>query len=92
MKNKGLAIKDIAKAGQKAVATGLAKMAVDAARLKNINVIGGTGGVFYNEAITKTIKEYIEKEGFKFIGHDNSCSGDGSIALGQAIVTSVQNG
>jgi hydrogenase maturation protein HypF len=90
MKNKGIAIKDIAKAGQETIAIGLAKMAVDAASLKNLNVIGGTGGVFYNEAITKTIKKYVEKEGFKFIGHNNSCSGDGSISLGQAIVTSMQ--
>lgn len=91
MKNKGLDIKDIAKAGQYAVAIGLAKMAVDAAKLKNINVIGGTGGVFYNESITKTIKEYVREEGFTFVGHDNSCSGDGSISLGQAIIASVQN-
>ena len=42
--------------------------------------------VFYNEAITQYCKEYIEKEGLNFIQHKNSCCGDGSVSLGQAIV------
>ena len=76
----------IAVAGQKAVSIGLAKLAVESAKEKRIKTIGATGGVFYNEAITSYIKEYIEKEGFEFIQHINSCPGDGSVSLGQAIV------
>ncbi|MDR1722076.1 MAG: carbamoyltransferase HypF [Methanobrevibacter sp.] len=90
LKNKGLVIKDIAKAGQEAVAIGLATMAVNGANKKGIDVIGGTGGVFYNEAISKTIKDFVEKEGFKYIQHKNSCAGDGSVSLGQAIVASYK--
>ena len=30
--------------------------------------------------------EYVEKEGFEFIQHINSCPGDGSVSLGQAII------
>ena len=76
----------IAAAGQKAVSIGLAKLAIESAKEKGINTIGATGGVFYNEAITDYIKTYIEKEGFDFIQHINSCPGDGSVSLGQAIV------
>ena len=76
----------IAVAGQKAVSIGLAKLAVESAKEKGIKTIGATGGVFYNEAITSYIKEYIENEGFEFIQHVNSCPGDGSVSLGQAII------
>ena len=79
----------IAVAGQKAVSIGLAKLAVESAREKGIKTIGATGGVFYNEAITSHIKEYVEKEGFEFIQHINSCPGDGSVSLGQAIVAGI---
>ena len=79
----------IAVAGQKAVSIGLAKLAVESAKEKGIKTIGATGGVFYNEAITSHIKDAIEKEGFEFIQHINSCPGDGSVSLGQAIVAGV---
>ena len=69
----------IAVAGQKAVSIGLAKLAVESAKEK----------VFYNEAITAHIKEYVENEGFEFIQHINSCPGDGSVSLGQAIVAGI---
>ncbi len=79
----------IAVAGQKAVSIGLAKLAIESAKEKGIKTIGATGGVFYNEAITAHIKDAIEKEGFEFIQHINSCPGDGSVSLGQAIVAGV---
>ena len=79
----------IAVAGQKAVSIGLAELAVISAKEKGIKTIGATGGVFYNEAITDHIKTYIENEGFEFIQHINSCPGDGSVSLGQAIVAGV---
>ena len=77
---------DIAAAAQKAVAEGLSELAIKSADKKNLNTIGATGGVFYNEAISKTVKNYIEKNGYKFIQHINTCAGDGSVSLGQAIV------
>ncbi len=79
----------IAVVGQKAVSIGLAKLAVESAKEKGIRTIGATGGVFYNEAITDYIKTYIENEGFEFIQHVNSCPGDGSVSLGQAIVAGI---
>ncbi|WP_405270126.1 carbamoyltransferase HypF [Methanobrevibacter sp.] len=77
---------DVAAAGQKAVASGLSELAINACENKNIKNIGATGGVFYNEAITNTVKNHIEGNGFNFIQHKNTCAGDGSVSLGQAII------
>ena len=77
---------DVAAAGQIAVASGLSELAIMAAEKKGLNDIGATGGVFYNEAITDTVKNYIENNGFDFIQHKNTCAGDGSVSLGQAII------
>jgi hydrogenase maturation protein HypF len=80
--------KEIAAAGQANISEGLAKLATLCANKKGIDVIGATGGVFYNEAITLATKNYIEKEGFKFVQHINSCPGDGSVSLGQVAIVS----
>ena len=77
---------DVASAGQIAVATGLSELALKSADKKNIQDIGATGGVFYNEAITDCVKNYVENNGYNFIQHLNTCAGDGSVSLGQSIV------
>ena len=77
---------DVAAAGQFAVASGLSELAIKAAEKKNITEIGATGGVFYNEAITDTVKNHIENSEYNFIQHKNTCAGDGSVSLGQVIV------
>ena len=77
---------DVAAAGQAAVAKGLSELALRSADKKGIENIGATGGVFYNEAITNTVKNCIENNGYNFIQHLNTCAGDGSVSLGQAIV------
>lgn len=85
--SKGVNRKDIAAGAQIAIAKGLSQLAIENA--KDVDTIGATGGVFYNEAISKTCKDYITENGFKFIQHKNSCSGDGSVSVGQAIVGKV---
>ena len=80
----------IAAAGQEAISIGLAKLAIEAARDCGIDTVGVTGGTFYNEAITAHIKDCIENAGLKFIQHTNSCPGDGSVSLGQAIVAGIK--
>ena len=77
---------DVAAAGQSAVARGLSELALKSADKKNIKDIGATGGVFYNEAITNTVKNHVEGNGYNFIQHLNTCAGDGSVSLGQSIV------
>lgn len=79
----------IAAAGQEAVSIGLAKIAIEAAENCGIDTVGVSGGTFYNEAITAHIKDCIENAGLKFIQHTNSCPGDGSVSLGQAIVAGI---
>ena len=78
---------DVARAGQIAVAKGLSELAIIAAENKKIENIGATGGVLYNESITDTVKNYIENNGYEFIQHKNTCAGDGSVSLGQAIIS-----
>ena len=77
---------DIASAVQRAVATGLSELAVRSADKKGVENIAATGGVFYNEAISGCVKKYIEKRDYNFLQHINTCAGDGSVSLGQAII------
>lgn len=85
---KGESIKEIASAAQRVIAEGLSSIAIKVAEDKNLLNIGATGGTLYNEEITLTCKNIIEKSGYKFIQHEGSCCGDGSVSLGQAIVAS----
>lgn len=85
--HKGESRKNIAFAAQKSLAQGLAALGIKAADKKGVNIIGGSGGVFYNEAISLSIKDYVESRGYKFIQHQSSCAGDGSVSLGQAAIT-----
>ena len=89
--SKGYKKADIANASQKVVAEGLSQLAIKSAEKKKINDIGATGGVFYNEAISDYVKNYIESNDYNFIQHKNTCCGDGSVSLGQAIVAKVNN-
>jgi hydrogenase maturation protein HypF len=87
----GKDIPEIAFSAQRAVARGLAELAIISADQSGVNVIGGSGGVFYNEAISMTIKKEIEDAGYSFIQHKNSCAGDGSVSLGQTVVAALKN-
>ncbi len=86
----GKKINDIALAAQKAVSTGLAELAIKTADRTGVEVIGGSGGVFYNEAISLNIKNRVESAGYRFIQHKNSCAGDGSVSMGQAAVAALK--
>lgn len=88
-KEAGKSINDIACSSQYAVASGLAELGIKAADKTGVNIIGGSGGVFYNEAISKTIKDVVLENGFEFIQHKNSCAGDGSVSLGQAAIAAI---
>lgn len=47
-----------------------------AAAKTGINIVGGSGGVFYNENISKTIKDVLTGSGYEFVQHNNTCAGD----------------
>jgi hydrogenase maturation protein HypF len=86
LKEKGGNIQDIARAAQNAIAFGLAEMAINAAENMGVTVVGGSGGVFYNESISVAVRNTIESAGYTFVQHKNSCAGDGSVSIGQAAV------
>ena len=86
----GERVEDIACAFQLALAEGLAEMAIKAAEEHGIDVIGFTGGVAYNHAITRAIREHVEGAGFKFLRHSKVPNGDGGISLGQAVVAAAK--
>lgn len=88
--NFGESKEDVACAAQNAVAKSLAILAVSTAKEKGVKHIGGTGGVFYNEAISLIVKEYVESEGFIYVQHRNTCAGDGSVSLGQAAIGALK--
>ena len=80
----------IAAAAQRAIAKGLASIAIDAASPRRMGVVGGSGGVFYNWAITAAVRKEIEKAGLRFVQHELLPPGDGGISIGQAVVAARQ--
>lgn len=77
---------DLAYSIEDALAVGVAELAVSAAKKRNIDVIGLSGGVAYNGHITGRIGEIVKNAGFEFITHNKIPCGDGGISLGQAVV------
>ncbi|MDR5672186.1 Hydrogenase maturation factor [Halalkaliarchaeum sp. AArc-CO] len=76
----------VAATAQDALARGLAEIAVDVAVDRDVDAIGFTGGVAYNEAISRRIRETTESVGLAFLGHEQVPPGDAGIAYGQAVV------
>ena len=70
----------------RALAEGLADMAINSARGNGLNTVGFTGGVANNELMTRIIREKIESEGLQFLRHTKVPPGDGGLSLGQAVV------
>jgi hydrogenase maturation protein HypF len=76
----------IAAAVQRALAEGLSEIAINAAFGNKIKVVGGSGGVFCNDAITSATRKAVIKAGLKFVRHELLPTGDGGISVGQAVV------
>jgi len=83
-------IVDLAYSAQSYIARSLAVLAIEKAEQLNIEVIGFSGGVAYNEQITLTIKRVVEGSGLKFVVHRVVPPGDGGISFGQAVAASFQ--
>lgn len=71
---------------QVAVGQQLARAGIDAANKGNLDAIGFTGGVSYNEFIFSSIKNVVETAGLRFYHHLNLPPGDGGVSAGQALV------
>lgn len=83
---------DIAASAQKAIAEGLVNIAIRVAKMRGIDSIGISGGVAYNDAIVRHMKEKAEREGFRFFTQCRAPCGDGGISLGQAFMAAFDPG
>jgi hydrogenase maturation protein HypF len=83
-------VADLACSTQSYLARGLAELAIEEAKKLNVNHVGFSGGVAYNEHITATIRKAVEKAGFRFLVHNKIPAGDGGTSFGQAIVAGFQ--
>ena len=77
---------DIAASAQVTLAQAFAKQACDAAKTAGVPIVGFSGGVAVNAAIGKTIEDYVEKEGLKFVTNHKLPCGDGGVSFGQAVL------
>jgi hydrogenase maturation protein HypF len=86
----GVLIEEIAVASQRALAEKLSELAIKVAKSRNVDVIGVTGGVFYNEFISNVVKTMVTLEDLTFKQHEQTCAGDGSVSMGQCAVVGWQ--
>ncbi|MFW5921938.1 MAG: carbamoyltransferase HypF [Halodesulfurarchaeum sp.] len=80
----------LAATAQDALARGLASVAIEAGRTRGVDAIGFSGGVAYNEAISKCIRGRVEAAGFEYLDHELVPPGDAGISYGQALVASAR--
>ncbi|MGQ9460164.1 MAG: carbamoyltransferase HypF [Candidatus Bathyarchaeaceae archaeon] len=83
-------VTDLAYSAQSYLARSLAELAVEEAERLKVDFIGFSGGVAHNEHITVTIRRIVEKNGFKFLVHNQVPPGDGGISFGQVIAATFQ--
>ena len=86
----GTSRKNLAASFQRSLAEGLTDIATRVAKERGIKFIGFSGGVAYNEAMTRNIRRQVEKEGLDFLRHRILPCGDGGLALGQAVLGAAQ--
>ena len=82
---------DVAATAQHAVASGLATIALDTAADRNVSAIGFTGGVAYNDAISRQLRTHIDTSDCRYLEPEMVPPGDAGIAYGQAIVATARN-
>jgi len=79
---------DLAATAQWALAAGLARIALEAAKQEGVKIIGLTGGAAVNAALTQTIKDEVERGGLQFLAHRKIPPGDGGLSFGQLVQAS----
>jgi hydrogenase maturation protein HypF len=79
-------VADVAATAQSTLADGLGDIAVSAARELNVDAVGFTGGVAYNDAISRRMAAHVRDADLEFLVPRTVPPGDGGIAYGQAVV------
>lgn len=77
---------DIAATAQEALAKGVSNIAIEIAKEERIRSICLSGGVAYNDHITKAIKKEVKGADFEFYTNEKLPCGDGGISFGQIMV------
>lgn len=87
-----VAPEDVAATAQWTLAKGLTRIATTNARDAGLEVIGFSGGVAFNDAISNIIAETVSERGLKFVTNETVPPGDGGIALGQLWIAGKNKG
>ena len=80
----------VAATAQDALARGLARIAIDEATARGVDAVGFSGGVAYNDAISRRIRQRVEAAGLDYLDHQLVSPGDAGISYGQALVASAR--
>ena len=80
----GAPVDAVAARAQLELADGLAQLAIDAARERELDVVGISGGVAANRQILQGVATAVTDAGMRFVTNERVPPGDGGIALGQA--------
>lgn len=80
---------DIALSAHLELADQFANIAIDYAKENSIKKIGFSGGVAYNQFITKRLARRINDSNLEFLYHKSLPCGDGGISAGQAVFASL---
>ncbi|SFC49370.1 hydrogenase maturation protein HypF [Halobiforma haloterrestris] len=83
---------DVAATAQEALARGLGRIAVETAHERDLETVGFTGGIAYNDAITAAIRRHVTEAGLSFATPVDAPAGDGGVSYGQAIVARARGG
>ncbi len=86
LKESGKKRENIASTAQDILARGLTKIAIKCAEEKNIDTVGFTGGVAYNNAIGWRVRKMVNEADLNYITNEKLPCGDGGVSFGQLIV------
>jgi hydrogenase maturation protein HypF len=79
--------RDLAYSAHIYLAEGLSRLAIQQAKEKDVDTIGFSGGVAYNEILVKAMRKTIETAGMRFLVHERVPPGDGGLSFGQAVAS-----
>ncbi len=85
LKEKGKNKRDIGATAENCLAEGLARIATEKAEERNVRNVALTGGVAYNDRISKKIREVVEDAGLELTTNRKVPCGDGGTSFGQVI-------